>query len=149
MWHAHVSWVSGTNLGSHELPQHHHHPIHQNNVSKFHYTSITILHIKLPDTQVSQYYISSQLPIMLPVNQLCSWLPIMLLAINYAQNYASIIGKGLIHSHKTTPNHSGASPQHLGLEVGLTYGSITKDSNTKTKNLIMDIIEERKGYKMT
>ena len=52
-------------------------------------------------------------------------------------------------SHKTTPNHSGASPQHLGLEVGLTYGSITKDSNTKTKNLIMDIIEERKGYKMT
>ena len=32
---------------------------------------------------------------MLPVNQLCSWLPIMLLAINYAQNYASIIGKGL------------------------------------------------------
>ena len=94
MWHAHVSWVSGTNLGSHELPQNHHHPIHQNNVSKFHYASITILHIKLPDTQVSQYYISSQLPIMLPVNQLCSWLPIMLLAI-YAQNYASIIGKGL------------------------------------------------------
>ena len=36
---------------------------------------------------------------MLPVNQLCSWLPIMLLAINYAQNYASIIGKGLLCTH--------------------------------------------------
>ena len=34
---------------------------------------------------------------MLPVNQLCSWLPIMLLAINYAQNYASIIGKEYFH----------------------------------------------------
>ena len=54
-------------------------------ISKLHYTSII-------------YVIGSQLPIMLPVNQLCSWLPIMLLAINYAQNYASIIGKGLFTS---------------------------------------------------
>ena len=52
-------------------------------------------------------------------------------------------------SHKTTLNHSGASPQHLGLEVGLTYGSITKDSNTKQKSDHRDNIEERKGYKMT
>ena len=113
MWHAHLRWVSGTNLGSHELPQHHHHPIHQNNVSKFHYTSITILHIKLPDTQVSQYYISSQLPIMLPVNQLCSWLPIMLLAINYAQNYASIIGKALLGTRDKV-NKSGTVPEIPG-----------------------------------
>ena len=51
-----------------------------------------------------EYHIQLRLPapIMLPVNQLCSWLPIMLLAINYAQNYASIIGKGLHLSHLTT-----------------------------------------------
>ena len=80
--------LSGTN--PEEPPQHHHSttttqhtsPFNSTNVSKLHYTSII-------------YNISSQLPIMLPVNQLCSWLPIMLLAINYAQNYASIIGKGL------------------------------------------------------
>ena len=65
---------------SHEPPQHHHHPT--TNISKLYYASII-------------YNIGSQLPIMLPVNQLCSWLSIMLLAINYAQNYASIIGKGL------------------------------------------------------
>ena len=50
---------------------------------------------------------------------------------------------------KTTQNHSGASPNTLAWKVGLTYGSITKDSNTKTKICFMDIIEERKGYKMT
>ena len=50
---------------------------------------------------------------------------------------------------KTTQNHSGASPNTLAWKVGLTYGSITKDSNIKTKICFMDIIEERKGYKMT
>ena len=48
-------------------------------------------------------------------------------------------------SHNTTQNHSKpfrCITEHLGLEIGLTYVSITKDSNT---NLIMDIIEERKG----
>ena len=39
--------------------------------------------------------------------------------------------------------------KHLGLEVGLTYGSITKDSKLKQKSDYRDNIEERKGYKMT
>ena len=61
---------------------------------------------------------------MLPVNQLCSWLPIMLLATNYAQNYASIIGKGLaIGTSFSTKGgvESGRSPHY-------TDGGVSENS---------------------